>query len=296
MMVGESWFTSTGSNTGGLLNPYPSGGGISAPPGMTEALSEMGRRMREEADFEMDMKRKDLDLRVKALQQQGRTAEAAAENQRGQLELAKQRLAWEKEIQTKQFNLSRAQAQAQFLSGPDMMFMGQDFGNALQRAGLGVGPAPLVSFGSPRPRTVADFEASENGTWNGANSGTPIGGAAAYPTLGSGPAGDAQQAAASRGSSGGGTAQTDPRLTAVKAITNAIPPSTGGGTDANDQAALAAVESIYRASLPGTLNRMRPGEQKAFAAGLSRLGFYAPDVIAEMNRAAPGQGSPRRAA
>lgn len=283
------WFTPKGAapvNNSNVMTPEQ-------VAGMSAALASYEERARKEADFDMDMKKRDLDLRVEALRQQGRTAEAAAENARGQLELAKRRLAWEKEIETKKFELSRADSLAKFNSGPDMMFMRNDFMGALQRAGLGAGPAPLSAAGAPRMRTVADFNAAENGTWNGANSGPSVGGPGAYPTLTRSAPADAGGGAAA---SGGGAGQTDPRLTAANAVMKAIRPSETGGTDENDMAALAAIENIYRAAKPGTLQRMRPGQREAFSAGLSRLGFYAPDAIADMQRAGVGQGNARRAA
>ena len=76
----------------------------------------------------------------------------------------------------------------------------------------------------------------------------------------------------------------------MRGIIDAIPPSDGQGMDDDDFAALAAVENVFRASKPGSFARMRPGQQKAFAGGLSRLGYYAPDAIADMRRNDPGQG------
>lgn len=287
------WFQPTGStNNSNVLGAFGSSG---LGQGMADALASYEANARAAADFDMDMKKKELDLRVQQLRQQGRTAEANAEYQKGQLELAKQRLAWEKEIETKKFNLSRAETLAKFNSGPDMMFMRTDVLNALARAGLGAGPAPLSAAGAPRMRTVQDFNAAENGTWNGTNSGPSVGGPGAYPTLTRSLPADAGGGGAS--SSGGGTAnQADPRLTAATAVMKAIQPSETGGTDENDMAALAAIENIYRAAKPGTLQRMRPGQREAFSAGLSRLGFYAPDAVADMQRAGIGQGNARRAA
>lgn len=87
----------------------------------------------------------------------------------------------------------------------------------------------------------------------------------------------------------------DPRIKAARAVVDAIPPSDGDGHDDNDYAALQAIQGIFKARKPGTLARMRPGQQAAFSAGLSRSGLYAPDAIADMERANPGQRSVRMA-
>jgi hypothetical protein len=261
---------------------------------------------RKQADAEMANKKRQLDTQVAQLKQQGRYQEAQIALQKGEQEIAKARLAQELQIhqddlalRQQDFGLSRAKAEADFLSGPDTMFQRADFEGALSRAGVGLGPTPYGSTGTPTPRSPADFEAL-------------LAGQNPYPTSASGVVpgpttqalsssdsltGSGQLAPASATDGGGSaTGQTDPRVTAASGVLKALAPSDGHGIDPNDAAALGAIQNIFMAAKPGTLQRMRPGQQAAFGSGLKRLGYYLPDALAELQNSAPNQQSVRRAA
>lgn len=177
--------------------------------------------------------------------------------------------------------LEIAKAYTQYASGPDTLFMMNDFREGMARAGQGMGPSPYGSQGRPQPRSWEDFAA--------------LAGYGQVPAVQAGQSG-ARVAASTNGAGGAQTGGgADPRVKAAKGIIDAIPPSDDAGHNADNWAALQAIESVFRASKPGTLQRMRPGQRAAFGAGLSRLGYYAPDAEADMLRSQPGQQSARMA-
>lgn len=176
------------------------------------------------------------------------------------------------------FGLDVAKAYTDYASGPDTLFMLNDFQQGLASAGVGEGPQPYGAGAAPQARGWEDF--------------------AALAGFGNLPAVQARQSnggpvmASAAAQSGGGS---DPRIKAARSIIDAMPPSNGQGHDDNNFAALDAIEAVFRAARPGTYERLRPGQKKAFAAGLSRRGYYAPDAIEDMQRAGIGQGSVRAA-
>jgi hypothetical protein len=282
---------------------------------------------RKQADATMHNAKRQLDLQVQQLRQQGRNQEAQIALQKGTLQIARQRLAWEQQIKqqelaqqqqqfektfglseagvtgsyngrpteaARQYNqtygLNRAEAIARYSSTPDQMFMRSDLMNALRSAESGQGPQPYGATGQPTMKTSADWDAIAGpaGSLAAGATGAAVGAGAGGGTGQTSEAGEYFTTNAASGT--GTTTQTDPRVQAATGVVRALPPSESGGIDHNDAAALSAIESIFRAQKPGTLQRMRPGQQQAFQGGLSRLGYYAPDALAEMSRNAPRQG------
>ena len=160
-----------------------------------------------------------------------------------------------------------------YLSTPDRAFMYGDLQEGLGRAGLGLGPQPYGTNGQPHMKTWEDF--------------------AALSGFGANPAVQAGQSGATMAATGAGAAPPggggDPRVKAATGILKAIPISDGQGMDDDDFAALNAIENVFRASKPGSYERMRPGQQAMFRAGLGRLGYWGPDALKQMRRNAPGQ-------
>ena len=252
---------------------------------------------RHQADADMANKKRALDIQVATLKQQGRNAEAQIALQKGEQQISRDRLAQELKIhqdqfglQQQQFGLDRAQAYTAFASTPDKRFMASDFADAMDRLGQGLGVRPYgTTGGNPTPKTWDDFSAL-SAYPGAAASGSQSGGSS---MLGSGQLGASGDGSGQAVPEGGGTSgsTTDPRITASTAVMKAIPPSDSDGHDISDQAALAAIQNIYKAGRPGTLQRMLPGQQQQFSAGLSRLGYNAPDALAQMSRNGIGQGS-----
>lgn len=182
-------------------------------------------------------------------------------------------------LDLQKFGLDTAKAYTEFASTPDRAFMFGDFNEGMNRIGQGLGPTPYGTQGQPQAKIWEDFAALSG-----------------FDSL---PAVQAGQSAATTAQQGGGMAQpgagSDPRLKAATSILKAIPPSDGQGHDEDNWAALNAIQNVYAASKPGSFERMRPGQQKMFGAGLSRLGYYAPDAIAQMKSNNPHQTSVRRA-
>lgn len=87
----------------------------------------------------------------------------------------------------------------------------------------------------------------------------------------------------------------DPRIKAVRAIADALPPSDGEGMDHNDWAAIQSIQGLFKARRPGFYARLRPGQQLAAQGALARGGAYVPDVLEDYDRSLPRQGSVRRA-
>lgn len=198
-----------------------------------------------------------------------------------ELQQAQQQFEATHALDMQKFGLDVAEAYTKYASTPDLTFQRADLMNGLQRAGIGQGPSPLSSQGTPVAKTWNDWAALQG--W-------------ATPAVA---AGQTQQPAgvngAGAGASGGGGSGADPRMAAATSIMKAIPPSDGVGHDESDFAALRAIQSVFSAAKPGSYERLRPGQKAAFASGLSRLGYYAPDALADMKRANPGQQSSRLA-
>lgn len=182
-------------------------------------------------------------------------------------------------LEQQKFGLDVVKTGVDYLSTPDRAFMFGDFNEGMARIGMGSSPTPYGTGAQPHTKTWEDF--------------------AALSGFGNLPAVQNGQSAQMTAQQGGGPAApgsgSDPRVKAAMGILKAIPPSDGAGHDEDNWAALGAIENVFRASKPGSLERMRPGQQKMFAAGLSRLGYYAPDAIEQMRRNNPHQGSVRSA-
>lgn len=313
--VGTPQYSMPPATASTSTNPYDAWAQSEIGRRWIEAQESAARQARKQADFEMDQKLQAAKLARDQLAVTRGQAEANAWYNREQVKIARERLAQEErlkqqelqlsrerlaldsEVQRGQLGLNRAQAQAQFMSGPDMLFMGNDFRAALARADQGLGPQPYGANGAPTPRTAADFEAlmGPPGTSPGGPS-EPIMHPSVTPSRSTGAMYGSGQMTSPSGAgrtndpmNGGGRPATDPRITAANAVIRAIPPSEADGYDESDRAALAAVENIFRAAKPGAVQRMRPGQRQAFAAGLSRLGFWAPDALEDMQRSAPRQ-------
>jgi hypothetical protein len=99
----------------------------------------------------------------------------------------------------------------------------------------------------------------------------------------------------------GGKLPPDPRMRAVQAIMQAMPPSAGVGLDDSDQHALAAISSLIRGPLrsgqPGALSEVDSNRTNArtFDAGARALGYDPEQVRGQWRRMQPGQGLARSA-
>ena len=265
-----------------------------------QAAESAAAYARQQADFTMAQSKRELDAKVAQMKQQGQIAQAELVLKQGDQQISRDRLAQELKIHQDQFGLDqqkfgldRANAYTAYASTPDKRFMASDFADAMDRLGQGLGVRPYgTTAGTPTPKTWDDFTALSaypSGSDPSASVGAGSGGSS---MLGSG-----QMGASTDAASGGGSgaipqgSASDPRLSAVSAVAKAIPPSDSDGHDISDQAALAAIQNIYKASRPGTLQRMLPGQQQQFGAGLARLGYSAPDALAQMSRNGIGQGS-----
>lgn len=161
--------------------------------------------------------------------------------------------------------LEIAKAVTAYEQTPDQMFAKQDLMNNLARVGAGYTPAPMAEGGKPRAKTWEDFQALTN--------------------IGAGGGGG-------KGASGGGGAMADPRMKAIKSISDALPPSDDDGHDSQDWAALRAIESVYLSGNPA-YQKLGSARQKIASAGMARLGYD--PILAEQDRrrALPGQGNNR---
>ncbi len=160
--------------------------------------------------------------------------------------------------------LELAKTYAQFASTPDQAFAMNDFKSALGRVSQGYSPAPMASQGAPKAKTWEDFAALSQYGGGGKNTGD-----------------------------GGGSGDT--RNKAIKAVTEAMPPSDGAGHDDQDWAALSAISALYQAGLPGSVERLGAPRRKIAQAGLARAGYDPAAVEYERMRGLPGQQSARLA-
>lgn len=274
---------------------------LASPVGQkwNEAKESEARRAREVADADIAAKKRALDIQVQQLRQAGRHHEAEMKLREGDLALSRERLAVETEIkraelgleqqrfglEQEDFGLRRAEAIAKYQQGPDTLFVAKDLRNALERVGAGLGPGPYGAGTEPTARTPADFEGLMAG---GTGAGGSMRGSgqmtAGGQVAGPGPSGEA--------------AAPDPRVKAATGVIKALGFNDDDGIDESTAAALAAVQNIARARKPGTSQRLasRPGLQAGFMAGASKAGYYAPDLMAEIESWNPGQGSVRSAA
>jgi hypothetical protein len=97
------------------------------------------------------------------------------------------------------------------------------------------------------------------------------------------------------GGSGQGPAP-DPRIKAIRAVTDALPPSVTDGLDPSGVAALNAVFHLYNAPLaPNTLNTLSPTQQQTLQSGAERIqgvtGQSYDDLMASYKRNGIGQGA-----
>jgi hypothetical protein len=258
---------------------------------------------RQQADADMANKLATVKQQAQRIAIEKGTAAANAWYQKQEAKLAQDRLDQEWKIHQDQFGLDTAKfnqdvlnsnrnygldyakAYTQYASGPDTMFQMADFQNALGRVGQGLGVGPLGNGATPTPRNITGFNAI-------AGVGAPSG-AGYTPPAGSV---DAMGAGATNANGGPatptGTGSTaDPRITAANAIMKAIPPTDEYGHDPSTAAALSAIQNIYAAKKPGAYQKLLPGQEKAFGAGLARLGYDPNNAIADMTRAGIGQGS-----
>ncbi len=164
--------------------------------------------------------------------------------------------------------LEVARAVASYESSPDMMFAEKDFKNALGRVSQGYSPAPMAEQGTPHAKTYEDFAALSNYQPAGATASAGMAGA------------------------GGGA---DKRLKAMKAVSDAMPPSDGVGHDDQDWAAIDAIKNLYFSGRPGDVERLGAPRRKIAQAGLARAGYDPAAVENERMRGLPGQGATRAA-
>lgn len=186
-------------------------------------------------------------------------------------------------LDTQRFGLDVAKAYTDYAATPDLTFQRGDLMEGLERAGVGLGMSPYGSTGTPQQKTWADFAALSGFSTPAvqANQSTQQAGAGA-PGAPSGGQGEGQQ-------------DKDPRVGAAMGILKALPMSEGDGLDQSDFAALNAVRNVISARRPGTLQKFRPGQRSAFFSGAKKLGYYAPDLEADMIRSGIGQRSSRLA-
>lgn len=300
---GFGGFSTTGTPAYGSGGPtyYASGSPDSDPYGdwfnspvgqaWNRSQEAAAAQARKEADARMENAKRALDYQVMQLRQQGRISEAEIRLKEGDQQIARERLAAETRINQQRLaldtelgrgrlaldqqnaGLERAKAFTQYAQGPDTMFMLGDFTDAMTRIGQGFSPGVYGGGATPRSRTWAQFEALAAPSGSGY---TPPAGAV---EAGGGAATDQQG--------------PDQRLKAAEATLKAATMHDGDGLNESSQAALSAVENILRMRKPGVAQQIasRPGLQAGFNAAVSKLGYYAPDVQAELKRWNPGQGA-----
>jgi hypothetical protein len=194
-------------------------------------------------------------------------------------------------LQNRQLGLDYAKAYTQFAQTPDMVWALNDFKGATGRAAAGLGQAPLDASNAPNPKSQSDFAALANygqdtGTWGGLQLSSDAAGA---------PSGGGSADTGTGGSSDQVGATADDRMKAIRAVSQAIPPSEGTGHDSQDWAALNAIKSLYFARRPGSVEALGQARRKTAQAGLARLGYSAPQVEEDYSRSLPWQGSSRSA-
>lgn len=186
------------------------------------------------------------------------------------------------EQQQRQFEanhgLEIAKAYTQYASTPDLMWAHRDFTSALANVGQGRSPQSVASQPAPRAKTWQDFAALAG---YGGNSAVAAGAGG----------GQAQMMAGGAGGAGG----ADPRLKAMKAIGDAIPPSDTPGNDDQDWAAINAIANLYFAGRPGEVERLGRQRRKTTMAGLARASYDPLLVEEERVRGLPNRGNPRAA-
>jgi hypothetical protein len=221
-------------------------------------------------------------------------------------------------LQRAGLNLDFAKTATDYLSSPDRYFQAGDYLNMASRAMNGLGNQPYGTWGTsgdtqvaPTPKTQADFAALAgydlSGTSGAPAAGTPAA-AAPAPAPAAAPAADGTPAPAAAPAATPGAAMpqvpgavpanataNDPRLKALQAMFNAVPPSGDYGLNDDDWAVLNAAKSLMAARRPGTWERMRPGQQALTVSAGRRLGADPNDVIANLQSANLGQGSVRAA-
>jgi hypothetical protein len=188
-------------------------------------------------------------------------------------------------LEQQQFGLDYAKAATSYMSSPDMVWALNDFNQGVTQAGLRQAPTSVASQyragQGPTPKTGEDFAVL-----------------AGYAPAGAGSTGAGALTAAggSVQAQGGGTgSQTDPRIKAMRAVADAIPPSPEAGHDDQNWAALRAIESLYFAGTPGTVERLDKTQRATAQSGLARLGYTPEQVEQQRRRALPWQGSVRMA-
>lgn len=243
-------------------------------------IATIKQAMAEAAGWEREKKRLELEDAIKGRENAMAIAQLQAETSRYGTDVQAQTSMAQLLENARQFDANHGldviKTGVEYLSTPDRAFMYGDFQDAMSRAGEGLGPRPYGATGTPHMKTWEDFAA--------------LSGFDSLPAVQNG---QSAQMTASQGGGGAGSPGqgSDLRVKAAMGILKAIPPSDGMGHDDDDFAALNAIQNVFSASKPGSYERLRPGQQKMFAAGLSRLGYYAPDALKQMRRNAPGQQS-----
>ncbi len=79
----------------------------------------------------------------------------------------------------------------------------------------------------------------------------------------------------------------------MRAVAEAIPPSSGTGNTDQDWAALDAYKAIYFAGRPGEVEGLGQERNKIGQAGLRRQGYNTALLEEDRIRSLPGQGSAR---
>lgn len=195
-------------------------------------------------------------------------------------------------LEMQRFGLDVAEAYTKYASTPDMRWSAADFDSAVQRVGLGQGPAPISTHADrPVPKTWESFDALRSYRSNppagyGMGPGASVPNATTDSMRTTNPVGGAPADA-------NGDGIPDPRHKAIRAVADALPPSAGTGTDGQDWAALRAIESLYMAGRPGSLERLGPARRKIAQAGMARLGYDPNLAEEEYQRGLPGQTSVR---
>lgn len=186
-------------------------------------------------------------------------------------------------LEEKKYGLNVADSYANYAQTADQAFAMNDFKDAMGRVGQGLSPSMVGSNGAtPHAKTWEDFAALSG------FSSLPVvqQGQAANQPFAEGPAGMAQQ-----GGAGAGAGSADPRIKAMKAVADAMPPSDSVGHDEQDWAGLDAIKNLWFARKPGQVERLGQARRQIGMAGLKRLGFDPNLVEQDRIRAGVGQGS-----
>jgi hypothetical protein len=167
-------------------------------------------------------------------------------------------------LEMQKLGLSRAQTATDYLSTPDRYIEGASFLDLSGRVLSGGGYAQPA--GDPQMKTMADYQALENGGNPGRQvSSAQVGGNAA-----------------------------DPRVKALKAVIDAAPPSADPGLDNNGYAVLQAAKHIYSMNLTPQQQAQIKGDkqyQQMLASAGGRAGYNPDQWWQKQQQSLPGQSS-----